>query len=105
MPCDDRTAPEKPGVIFRSVCGEPRALVSAKTDEAGQPVHEECYPCKLRKEQRASHRQSDLLRFPASRFGIVARQYPLFQFYRLRNKQRRGSIKSVAVSRSFSASR
>jgi hypothetical protein len=48
----DPAPPGKPGVIFCSVCCEPMSLGTAKTDEAGQPVHGECYLCKLRKEQR-----------------------------------------------------
>jgi formylmethanofuran dehydrogenase subunit E len=51
MPCDGPSTPAKPGVIFCSECGEPMSHGTAKT-EAGQPVHEECYLCKLRKEQR-----------------------------------------------------
>jgi formylmethanofuran dehydrogenase subunit E len=43
----------KPDVIFCAECGEPMARGTAKTDQNGQPVSEECYLCKLRKEQRA----------------------------------------------------
>jgi hypothetical protein len=55
MLSDDSAVPEKPkpGVIFCAVCGEPMALETAKTDDAGQAVHSECYLCKLRKQQRA----------------------------------------------------
>jgi hypothetical protein len=52
MPFDDPTAPEKRGVISCSVCGEPMASGNTKTDEAGQLIRDECYLCKLRKDQR-----------------------------------------------------
>jgi formylmethanofuran dehydrogenase subunit E len=55
MPRNERTPPKeaKPDVIFCAECGEPMARGTAKTDQNGQPVSEECYLCKLRKEQRA----------------------------------------------------
>jgi hypothetical protein len=56
MPRDDRTPPEKPkaDVILCAVCGEPMALGSAKTDEHGKAVHQECYLCKLRKAKKTN---------------------------------------------------
>jgi hypothetical protein len=42
----------EPVVVFCSVCGEPMALETSKTDKAGQPVRSECYLCRLRREQK-----------------------------------------------------
>jgi hypothetical protein len=45
------------GFVHCSLCHEPVALVSSKTDENGKAVHEECYLLRLRLKQATNLRK------------------------------------------------
>jgi len=71
MPRNERTPPREtePDVIFCAECGEPMARGTAKTDPNGQPVSEECYLCKLRKQQGTKLPEKPQTSWP-TRFGV-----------------------------------